>query len=171
MALTGASCGTENSTDARSCSSCGAPLHLTCPSCGTEQPASAAFCSSCGFALGQDARRAADSVDERQERRVVTVLFADLAGSTAVGELLDPEDFRELLGELFDLINTEVERFGGTTEKFAGDAVLAVFGIPQAHEDDPERAVRTALAVRDRFGSFAERVESRHGAKLASGSA
>ena len=113
----------------------------------------------------QDARRAGRA-DERQERRVVTVLFADLAGSTALGELLDPEDFRELQGELFDLINTEVERFGGTTEKFAGDAVLAVFGNPQAHEDDPERAVRAALAVRDRFGSFTERVQGRHGAEV-----
>ena len=166
VALTCASCGTENPADARFCSSCGAPLHQTCPSCGAEQPASAAFCSSCGFALRQDARRAADAADERQERRVVTVLFADLAGSTALGELLDPEDVRELQGELFDLINTEVERFGGTTEKFAGDAVLAVFGIPQAHEDDPERAVRAALAVRDRFDSFTERVQGRHGAEV-----
>jgi class 3 adenylate cyclase/tetratricopeptide (TPR) repeat protein len=105
-------------------------------------------------------------VDERQERRVVTVLFADLAGSTALGELLDPEDVRELQGELFELINTDVERFGGTTEKFAGDAVLAVFGIPQAHEDDPERAVRAALAVRDRFDSFTQRVQGRHGADV-----
>ena len=166
VALTCASCGTENPADARFCSDCGAPLHQTCPSCGAEQPATAAFCSSCGFALRQDARRAADAADERQERRVVTVLFADLAGSTALGELLDPEDVRELQGELFDLINTEVERFGGTTEKFAGDAVLAVFGIPQAHEDDPERAVRAALAVRDRFGSFTERVQGRHGAEV-----
>jgi class 3 adenylate cyclase/tetratricopeptide (TPR) repeat protein len=166
VALTCASCGTENATDARFCSSCGSPLHQTCPSCGAEQPATAAFCSSCGFALRQDARRAGDAADERQERRVVTVLFADLAGSTALGELLDPEDVRELQGELFDLINTEVERFGGTTEKFAGDAVLAVFGIPQAHEDDPERAVRAALAVRDRFDSFTERVQGRHGAEV-----
>ena len=96
----------------------------------------------------------------------MTVLFADLAGSTALGERLDPEDVRELQGELFDLINTEVERFGGTTEKFAGDAVLAVFGIPQAHEDDPERAVRAGLAVRDGFDSFTERVQGRHGADV-----
>ena len=96
----------------------------------------------------------------------MTVLFADLAGSTALGERLDPEDVRELQGELFDLINTEVERFGGTTEKFAGDAVLAVFGIPQAHEDDAERAVRAALAVRDAFGSFTERVLDRHDAEV-----
>ena len=97
---------------------------------------------------------------------MVTVLFADLAGSTALGELLDPEDVRELQGELFELINTEVERFGGTTEKFAGDAVLAVFGIPQAHEDDPERAVRAALAVRDSFDTFTARVQGRHGADV-----
>ena len=135
MALTCASCGTENPADARFCSSCGSPLHQTCPSCGAEQPAAAAFCSSCGFALRQEARRAADAADERQERRVVTALFADLAGSTAVGEMLDPEDFRELLGELFELINTEVERFGGTTEKFGDDAVLAIIGILQAQEE------------------------------------
>ena len=127
---------------------------MTCPSCGSDQSIAAAFCSACGTPLAQEA----EAVEDRQERRVVTVLFADLAGSTALGERLDPEDVRELQGELFDLINTEVERYGGTTEKFAGDAVLAVFGIPQAHEDDAERAVRTALAVRDAFGSFTERV-------------
>src|SRR5215218_10240338 len=113
-----------------------------------------------------NARRAADTTDDRQERRVVTVLFADLAGSTALGERLDPEDVRELQGELFDLIDTEVQRYGGTTEKFAGDAVLAVFGIPQAHEDDPERAVRTAFAVRDAFEQFTARVRDRHGADV-----
>jgi len=164
--LTCASCGAENPAGARFCSACGAPLQQTCPSCGTEQSANAAFCSSCGTALREGARGAPDIADERQERRVVTVLFADLAGSTALGELIDPEDFRELLGELFELINTEVERFGGITEKFAGDAVLAVFGVPQAHEDDPERAVRTALAVRDGFDAFVERVRGRHGAQV-----
>jgi len=166
VGLVCASCGAESPDGARFCSECGAPLQRACPACGFEQPASATFCSACGVALREDARRAADTTDDRQERRVVTVLFADLAGSTALGERLDPEDVRELQGELFQLINTEVERFGGTSEKFAGDAVLAVFGIPQAHEDDPERAVRAALAVRDRFGSFTERVQGRHGADV-----
>jgi class 3 adenylate cyclase/tetratricopeptide (TPR) repeat protein len=166
VGLACASCGAEHSGGARFCSECGAPLQRTCPACGSEQPASATFCSDCGIALREDARRAAHTTDDRQERRVVTVLFADLAGSTALGERLDPEDVRELQGELFELINTEVERFGGTTEKFAGDAVLAVFGIPQAHEDDPERAVRAALAVRDSFVSFTDRVHGRHGADV-----
>ena len=165
MALVCPSCGTENSSGARFCSECGAALQRTCPACGFEQPASATFCSNCGIALRDDARRA-EAADERQERRVVTVLFADLAGSTALGERLDPEDVRELQGELFELINAEVERFGGTTEKFAGDAVLAVFGIPQAHEDDPERAVRAAIAVRESFVLFTERVHGRHGADV-----
>jgi class 3 adenylate cyclase/tetratricopeptide (TPR) repeat protein len=118
------------------------------------------------MALRADARRAGATSDDRQERRVVTVLFADLAGSTALGEMLDPEDVRELQGELFELVNAEVERFGGTVEKFIGDAVLAVFGIPQAHEDDPERAVRAALAMRDGFGSYSARVGTRHGADV-----
>lgn len=161
-----ASCGAESPGGARFCSECGTPLERACPACGFEQPAVATFCSACGVALREDARRAAKTTDDRQERRVVTVLFADLVGSTALGERLDPEDVRELQGELFELINTEVERFGGTSEKFAGDAVLAVFGIPQAHEDDPERAVRAALAVRDGFGAFTERVQGRHGADV-----
>jgi class 3 adenylate cyclase/tetratricopeptide (TPR) repeat protein len=162
MPLACPSCGAEHAPDDRFCSSCGSSLRVTCPSCGSDQPHSAAFCSSCGTALGEQP----EAVGDRQERRVVTVLFADLAGSTALGERLDPEDVRELQGELFELINTEVERYGGTTEKFAGDAVLAVFGIPQAHEDDAERAVRTALAVRDAFGAFTERVLQRHDAEV-----
>ena len=81
----------------------------------------------------------------------MTVLFADLAGSTALGSRIDPEELRVIQGELFELVNAEVERFGGLSEKFVGDAVLAVFGVPLAHDDDAERAVRAALAVRDAF--------------------
>src|SRR6185312_3708724 len=162
MTLGCPSCGAAFAPDDRFCSSCGASLRMTCPSCGSDQSLAATFCSACGTALRQEP----EAVDDRQERRVVTVLFADLAGSTALGERLDPEDVRELQGELFDLINAEVERYGGTTEKFAGDAVLAVFGIPQAHEDDPERAVRAALAAQERFVSFTERVHGRHGAEV-----
>jgi class 3 adenylate cyclase/tetratricopeptide (TPR) repeat protein len=128
----------------------------TCPSCGAEQASDARFCSSCGAQFQVFG-------EEQQERRIVTVLFSDLAGSTALGERLDPEDVRRAQAELFELLNAEVVRFGGTTEKFVGDAVLAVFGIPSAHEDDAERAVRAALAAHERFASFAERVESRFG--------
>ena len=110
-------------------------------------------------------RRASD-LQEHEERRVVTILFADLAGSTALGERIEPEDVRALQGELFELVNTEVERYGGLSEKFVGDAVLAVFGVPQTHEDDAERAVRAALAIRDAFPAFAARVGERHGGEI-----
>src|SRR3954452_1199391 len=166
MALVCASCGAEHAPGARFCSECGAPLQRTCPACGFEQPAGATFCSNCGIALRDDARRAGEASDDRQERRVVTILFADLAGSTSLGERLDPEDVRALQSSLFGLINDEVERFGGLTEKFVGDAVLAVFGIPRVHEDDAERAVRAALATQARFVTFRERVQARFGGEV-----
>src|SRR5207244_9127037 len=84
-----------------------------------------------------------------EERRVVTVLFADLVGFTARAEQLDPEDVRALLTSYYTRLRTEIESFGGTVEKFIGDAVMAVFGAPVAHGDDPERAVRAALAICD----------------------
>jgi len=128
-------------------------------------PANAAFCASCGTSLQEGGARAA-AVGDHEERRVVTVLFADLAGSTALGSRIDPEELRVIQGELFERVNAEVERFGGLSEKFVGDAVLAVFGVPVAHDDDAERAVRAALAARDAFPEFAEDVRTRHDAEV-----
>jgi class 3 adenylate cyclase/tetratricopeptide (TPR) repeat protein len=113
-----------------------------CPSCGHENAESAKFCSECGSSL-----RAAPSA--REERKVVSVVFVDLVGSTARAESSDPEDTRALLRVYHERSRDELERHGGTVEKFIGDAVVAVFGAPVAHEDDPERAVRAALAVRE----------------------
>jgi adenylate cyclase len=84
-----------------------------------------------------------------EERKVVTVLFADLVGFTSRAEQMDPEDVRALLSPFYARLRSELERFGGTVEKFIGDAVMALFGAPVAHEDDPERAVLAALAIRD----------------------
>ena len=156
------SCGAEAPDEARFCHSCGTPLWTACTACGSEQRASVAFCSSCGSALHAGTRRVTVGAD-REERRVVSVLFADLAGSTALGERLDPEDVRTLQGEFFDLVNAQVELFGGITEKFIGDAILAVFGVPQTHEDDAERAVRAAVGIREAFPVFAARVAGAHG--------
>jgi class 3 adenylate cyclase len=114
-----------------------------CPSCGHRNQPGAKFCSECGVALAQ-ARP-----PSYEERKVVTVLFADLVGFTSRAEQLDPEDVRALLSPFYARLRTELERFGGTVEKFIGDAVMALFGAPVAHEDDLERAVRAALAVRD----------------------
>jgi class 3 adenylate cyclase len=161
MAVRCGSCGAEQPPDARYCSACGASLREACPSCGAEATPGAAFCSACGTPL-----RARRAVTDREERRVVTGLFADDAGSTALGERIDAEELRALQGELFALVNAEVERFGGLSEKFVGDAVLAVFGVPFAHDDDAERAVRAALAMRDSFRTLERYVLRRHGVEI-----
>src|SRR3954466_10981536 len=116
---------------------------VTCATCGRENPPNARFCNSCGSAL------AATPESRREERKVVTVLFADLVGFTSRAEQMDPEDVRSLLAPYWQHLRDELERYGGTVEKFIGDAVMALFGAPVAHEDDPERAVRAALAIRD----------------------
>jgi class 3 adenylate cyclase/tetratricopeptide (TPR) repeat protein len=113
----------------------------SCPACGRENPEGFNFCGACGAALSTTA--------VREERKVVTVLFADLVGFTARAEQMDPEDVRALLVPYHAHVREELERYGGTVEKFIGDAVMALFGAPIAHEDDPERAVRAALSIRD----------------------
>jgi class 3 adenylate cyclase/tetratricopeptide (TPR) repeat protein len=116
---------------------------VICAACGEENPGGFKFCGSCGASLE------APAVPAREERKVVTVLFADLVGFTSRAETMDPEDVRALLAPYHAHLRAELERYGGTVEKFIGDAVMAVFGAPVAHEDDPERAVRAALAIRD----------------------
>jgi class 3 adenylate cyclase/tetratricopeptide (TPR) repeat protein len=116
---------------------------LVCDNCGRENPDDARFCSNCGNAL------AIEPASTREERKVVTVLFADLVGFTSRAEQMDPEDVRAVLEPYHTRLRIELEQRGGTVEKFIGDAVMALFGAPTAHEDDPERAVRAALAIRD----------------------
>ena len=119
-----------------------------CPACGEENPERARFCLNCGASLAEAAPPG------REERKVVTVLFADLVDFTGRAERLDPEDVRATLGDYHGRVRAELERYGGTVEKFIGDAVVAVFGAPVAHEDDPERAVRAAFAVHDAVASL-----------------
>ena len=121
-----------------------------CPACGSENAATAKFCSECGTVLAVAATRG------REERKIVSVVFVDLVGSTARAESSDPEDTRALLRVYHERSREELESFGGTVEKFIGDAVVAVFGAPVSHEDDPERAVRAALAVREAVGRLNE---------------
>jgi class 3 adenylate cyclase/tetratricopeptide (TPR) repeat protein len=128
---------------------------IDCPRCATPNAEGARFCSNCGASL-------VARVDV-QERRVVTALFADLARSTSLGEQLDPEIVRGIVGDFFELARAEIERRGGSVEKFSGDAVVATFGLPQSHEDDPERAVRAAIAIRDGVAGIATDMHERHG--------
>jgi len=147
--MTCPSCGTENPAEKKFCGECGSPLQATCPSCGAENAPGQKFCGDCGEALaaqvpnGEHSAAAARSAVA--ERRLVSVLFADLVGFTAASEGRDAEDTRELLSRYFDTSRRLIELYGGTVEKFIGDAVMAVWGTPTATEDDAERAVRAAL--------------------------
>ena len=118
---------------------------VTCASCGEQNRVGARFCDACGARL-EPAPAPGES------RRTVTIVFVDVAGSTALGERLDPETLRDLMGRYFDVARTVVERHGGIVEKFIGDAVMAVFGLPTLHEDDALRAVRAADELQRRLG-------------------
>jgi class 3 adenylate cyclase len=112
-----------------------------CPSCGEQNPERARFCLACGAELAEEPTRSVE------ERKIVSVLFVDLVGFTAASEQADPEDVRARLRPYHGRVKLEIERFGGTVEKFVGDAVMAVFGAPVSHEDDAERAVSSALRI------------------------
>src|SRR6476660_2079006 len=124
---------------------------ISCSTCGQENPDVARFCLACGTELSTEPAG-------QDERRIVSVVFVDLVGFTARGEQLDPEDVQAVLGPYHAHVRRELQSFGGTVEKFIGDAIMAVFGAPTAYGDDAERAVRGALAVRDSTQELAARV-------------
>ena len=154
-------CGTQNPDGARFCASCGASLIPACPACGAEVPEGARFCPACGTPIA-----ASESVPAGRERRIVTILFADVTGSTSLGERLDPERLQEVMAAYFGAMREEIEAEGGTVEKFIGDAVMAAFGVPVAHEDDPARALRAALRMRRRLAEVNEGLQTRFGIAL-----
>ncbi|MGH2981659.1 MAG: adenylate/guanylate cyclase domain-containing protein, partial [Solirubrobacterales bacterium] len=184
MGATCPSCGAENPERARFCMSCGTALAPRCPSCGAENPPGAKFCIECGSSLGAGAatggppgtaaapggasataaphpsEAAAPAPGEPlpEERRQVSVLFADLSGYTGYAEQTDPEAVKQLLDRTLRKLGEEVTRFGGSVDKYIGDNVMAVFGAPVAHEDDPERAVRAGLAMQEAM----ERLNEKH---------
>ncbi len=174
-------CQTLNPPNAKFCMECGNRL-IVCPNCQTLNLPRARFCIECGTSLaeltrstsgngepsipgsrpiatpraltGPLARPAATRLSEPQERRVVTVMFADITGSTPLADRLDPEDMRAILAGYFNLMAEQIKHHGGTVEKYIGDAVMAVFGAPVAHEDDPDRAIRAALDMQAALNHF-----------------
>ncbi len=122
-------------------------MPITCATCGGENPDQARFCLACGSPVAAPA-------EVRRERKFVAMLFADLVGSTSLGEREDPEVVQNLVSNAFTRLGTEIERFGGTVDKIMGDAILALFGVPAAHEDDPERGVRAALEMQSALASM-----------------
>src|SRR5688500_571236 len=124
-----------------------------CSECGAENPPEAKFCMSCGAPRGTPALS--------EERRKATVLFADLSGYTAIAERLDPEDTKALVDHALGRLSREVVEHGGRVDKYIGDNVMAVFGAPVAHEDDPERAVRAGLAMQEAMGEINTEIGAR----------
>jgi class 3 adenylate cyclase len=133
-------CGHLNAADQRFCSMCGAALGKTCRSCGHANPPEFRFCGRCGSPLDDEVAEVVARPVE--ERRWATVLFADLSGFTSVSETLDPEEVTALVDRCMQPLGETIERYDGVISNVAGDGLLAVFGVPRAHEDDPERAVR-----------------------------
>jgi len=152
--VTCSTCGATNPPDGRFCLTCGSALG-GCPNCGASNPAGARFCGNCGTSLGavEDQQPRSDHAPDARtgatERRVVSVLFADLVGFTALSADRDPETIRDIQDRYFERTRVIVDRYGGVIEKFIGDAVMAMWGAPVAHEDDAERAVRAGLDLVD----------------------
>ncbi|HEX2883493.1 MAG TPA: adenylate/guanylate cyclase domain-containing protein, partial [Candidatus Limnocylindria bacterium] len=130
-----------------------------CPSCGEENPERFRLCGYCGTPLAQ-------APSPQEERRVVTIVFSDLQGSTKLGEALDPESVRAVMSSYFDAMTSVLRRHGGTIEKFIGDAIMAVFGLPRVHEDDALRAVRAARETQAVLASLNHELEARYGIRL-----
>ncbi len=178
-------CSFEVAADFQFCPKCGNKLSRDCPQCGYVCPPEFRYCPKCGTALSQvttppspvntdrlavqgDPHPSVRSVPlvAEAERRLVTVLFADVVGFTSLAERLDPEELRNLMMGCFQALAEEIRRYDGFIEKFIGDAILAVFGAPVAHEDDPERAVRAALGMQARLQQLRDGTDSIAGAAL-----
>ena len=177
-------CGTANEPGRKFCKECGTPLAVICPNCGTANAADDKFCGNCGTGLSASngiagavgggagaapvvvatgANGPSGSSAPSAERRLVSVLFADLVGFTTLSEGRDPEETRDLLTRYFTVARDVIERYGGTVEKFIGDAVMAVWGAPIAREDDAERAVRAGLELVDAVKALGPTIQARAG--------
>src|SRR5438876_1780861 len=143
------SCDHDNRAERRFCAECGTPLAAPCASCGSSNEPGEKFCGGCGASLV--ARRADNAV----ARKVVTIVFADLVGSTALHERLDAESARRLMDRYYRALHAAVEAHGGTVVKLLGDGVMAAFGVPHVAEDDAIRAVLAAVGMQQAFRELA----------------
>ena len=166
-------CQFENRAEAKFCGGCGQKFEITCSECGTHNRAENKFCDECGYNLQPDKKTSENpspSTTAEQssiglapitgERKHVTVIFSDLTGYTAMAEKLDPEEVKEITSRIFGAISKIVGKYDGFIEKYAGDAVMAIFGVPRAHEDDPIRAIRVAREIHDMVDGISPEVES-----------
>ena len=166
--LTCSNCNYQNPDDAKFCQNCGQPLKIQCTNCLVLNDPDANFCKNCGHPLTPEPEKSTEEQEQvlviepgQSERRFITILFCDIVGSTSIGERLDPEEWTDIMNGVFDRLLPEVERYEGTTARLLGDAVLALFGAPIAHEDDPFRAIRAALAMLESFDPYREQVREK----------
>ena len=181
-------CETENPEESRFCRECGSSTEtdISCPDCGSTHPSNSKFCNKCGHDLRvpKEAPYTVDSepkpptlqpLDDQTlptstelegERKHVTVLFSDMSGYTAMSERLDPEDVKEIMSRIFGRISKVIDKYEGFVEKFVGDAVMALFGVPKTHEDDPVRAIRAAREIHDLVEALSPELEEKVGRPL-----
>src|SRR5947209_6631037 len=152
------SCGTEASAGSRFCPGCGQGLYSPCPACEQEIGSWMAFCPHCGHSMN-----AAPQFSSEANVRLATVLFGDRQGFTAMSEHLPPEDVTEIMNRCFEVLSHPIVRYGGTIDKYVGDAIMARFGAPQAHEDDPVRAIHASLEMQQALTRFAAELEDTRG--------
>jgi predicted ATPase/class 3 adenylate cyclase len=156
-------CQLENREAAKFCLKCGEKLEINCPQCGKELPLHAQFCDECGRRLEEVLGKEKRLEDTEGERKHITVLFSDLSGYTAMSERLDPEEIKAIMSRIFGEIAQVVTKYEGFIEKFIGDAVVAFFGVPKAHEDDPVRAIKVAREIHELVAALSPEVEKRTG--------
>jgi class 3 adenylate cyclase len=159
-------CHFENEKGAKFCLECGERLELQCPQCGKTLPLLAKFCNECGQRLEEVAEAEKTLPEAEGERKYVTVLFSDLSGYTAMSEKLDPEEVKEITSRIFGEISKVINKYEGFVEKFVGDAVMALFGVPKAHEDDPVRAIRAGMEIHDLVEAISPELEEKVGRPL-----
>ncbi len=156
-------CQSENEKEYKFCLKCGEKLKLQCPQCGKTLPVLAEFCHECGQKLAEVAETEKALAQTEGERKHVTVLFSDLSGYTAMSEKLDPEEVKEITSGVFGEISQVINKYEGFVEKFVGDAVMAIFGVPMAHEDDPVRAIRAAREIHELVEGLSSEIEKKIG--------
>jgi class 3 adenylate cyclase len=159
-------CQTENPEENKFCRECGAKLLSACPQCGAEVFPTDKFCGKCGQKLAESIETVGRTPSVDSERKHVTILFSDLSGYTAMTEKLDPEDVKDIMSRIFGDISQVVTRYEGFIEKFIGDAVMALFGVPKIHEDDAVRAIRAAREIHHLVKSLSPELEERVGRPL-----
>ena len=142
-------CHTENPETDKFCRECGAKLALECPRCNAEIFPGDKFCGECGQRLEEAVAAETEVPEAEGERKHVTVLFSDLSGYTTMTKKLDPEEVKEIMSRIFGDIAQVVTKYEGFIEKFVGDAVMALLGVPKAHEDDPIRAIKVAREIHE----------------------